>query len=113
MTISGNTISGTLHYVSDYTGFSSDDEKNDGNFLALSFIAPDDAKVVVTFIGANETSSPVTLEPDDRDCVFRISDKSSQSVKVEFSLGDENKTTTYSLTGLTLDPAPTPTEPEE
>lgn len=99
--------------MSDYTGFSSDDAKNDGNFLALSFVASDETKVVVTFVGANQTSSPITLEPGDRDCVFRISDKSSQSIKVEVSMGEESLSETYALTGLTLEPDPAPTEPEE
>ena len=109
--INETAISGTLHYVKDYTGFSSDDSSNDGNFLALTFNAPEDATVTVTFIGANTTPSPVVLEPGDRSCVFRISNKDTQSIKAEFVYGDENQTVTYTLIGLVLEEDPDP-DPE-
>ena len=88
-----------------FTGFSGEAEKQSGNYLALTFEADEDATVTVTFNGAQTTPSPVVLEPGDRDCVFRITDKSSQSISVKIEKGSESIEKTYGLTGLTLEPA--------
>lgn len=98
-------ITGTLHYVTDYTGFSGEPEKQAGNYLALKVVTdPADAKVTVEFVGGQTTPGPIDLEPDDRSLVFRISDKEAQSIKVTASKGEETITKTYGLTGLTLEP---------
>lgn len=106
MVVGDSSITGTLHYVTGFTEFSGDSDKQSGNYLALTFEADKDAKVTVTFNGGNTTSSPVVLEPDDRDCVFRISDKSTQSISVKVEKNGETIEKTYSLTGLTLEPKP-------
>lgn len=97
-------ITGTLHYVSGYTGFASDDKQN-GNFLALSFVADEDATLTVTFNNAQTTTSPVVLEPGDRDCVFRITNKDQQSLTVKVEKNGESNTKQYGLSGLTLEEA--------
>lgn len=47
----------------------------------------------------------MVLEPGDRDCVFRITDKDSQKIKVVASLDGESTEITYDLSGLVLDEA--------
>lgn len=99
-------ITGTLHYVTDYTGFSGDTEKQSGNYLALTFDATEGATLSVTLNKAQTTTSPIVLEPDDRNCVFRISDKSTQTITVKVEHGDQVVEKTYALSGLTLEPKP-------
>ena len=89
-----------------FTGFSGEPEKQSGNYLALSFEVNDEATVTVTFGNALTTPSPTVLEPGDRDCVFRISDKSTQTISVKVEMGDQKIEKTYGLSGLTLESAP-------
>ena len=96
-----------------FTGFSGETEKQSGNYLALTFEADEDATVTVTFNGAQTTPSPIVLEPDNRDCVFRITDKLSQSISVKIEKASESIEKTYTLTGLTLEPAPELEESED
>jgi len=46
-------VTGTLKYVSDYTGFSEDEELQEGNFLMLHFDAPGAESITVQLIGGN------------------------------------------------------------
>lgn len=102
--VSDSEITGTLHYVTGYTEFSGDEEKQSGNYLAFVVEpVPDDATVTVEFVGANTTIGPVELEPDDRSLVFRITDKSTQSIKITTKSGKSSTTKTYALSGLTLE----------
>lgn len=88
-------ISGTLKYVTGYTGFSGDPDLQQGNFLALHVNVPDDATVTV------KLTNTVTLD-EDRTIVLRIADKSSQTITIVVSkAGAESITKTFSLTGLT------------
>ena len=88
-------ISGTLKYVTGYTGFSGDPDLQQGNFLALHVNVPADATVTV------KLTNTVTLD-EDRTIVLRIADKSSQTITIVVSkAGAESITKTFSLTGLT------------
>ena len=101
--INGTKISGTLKYVSDYTGFSSKVADRSGNYLALHFAAPaaPDATISVEIIGGH--SGPVTLDPADNVIVLRIESTTTQSIRVIASKdGCDTVTREYSLTGLTL-----------
>lgn len=105
--VNSNAISGTLHYVTGYTGFNgSEVDEQSGNFLALDFDwAPDDGEMTVELVGGEK--GPVTLtDPDDKFCVFRITDETTQSIKVKVeTLEDGDYEHTYSLKYLTLEPA--------
>ena len=103
--IEDSKISGLLYYVTDFTGFSGEPEKQQGNFLALSFDANPDVEIKVTFINELTPQGPLVLEPGDRDCVFRITNKDTQKIKVEASLGNDYMETTYDLSELVLDEA--------
>lgn len=100
ITISGDVISGTLKYVTDYTGFSNNVAQQSGNYLALKVggvEATDD--VTVELIGGT-VGHPITLDAD-RNIVLLIAN-TDQKVKV---VVNDEETMTYKLTGLTLQSA--------
>ena len=95
-----------MNYVDGYTGFSSDESLQSGNFLAVKF----------SNIDENATSLKVGIQPSsigadlveaindpDGNAVFRVTDKDTQKVVVKISDGTHTKTQTYSLAGLTLE----------
>lgn len=96
--ISGNAITGTLHYIDDYsTAFSGDEAE--GNYLAIHASVPDVDDVTITVTVTN----PVTLDPDGI-CVCRIRDKSTQTITVVASKeGYASVTKVYTLSGLTCE----------
>ncbi len=94
-------IKGTLHYVTGYTGFSGDTEEQSGNYLALRFDVSDGATTTVQLIGGT-VKAPVTLD-SDKNCVFRITNKNTQKIKVVTTLGDDTITKTFSLAGLEIE----------
>ena len=96
--IDDHDISGTLHYVEDYTEFSSLPEQQSGNYLALKVNAPEDSTITVEVVGG--TKGPVTLD-EDKNIVLLIADEDTQSVKV--TEGTETESRTYSLKNLTLE----------
>lgn len=98
--IDGNDIYGTLHYVEDYTEFSSLPAQQSGNYLALKVNAPEDSTITVEVIGGNK--GPVTLD-DDKNIVLLIADEDTQSVQVKVKKGTETETRTYGLENLTLE----------
>lgn len=98
--IKGTDISGTLHYVEDYTNFSSEPSQQSGNYLALKVAAPDGATTTVEVVGG--TKGPVTLD-EDMNIVLLIADEQTQSVKVTVKKGTETESTIYSLKNLVLE----------
>lgn len=99
--VSGTEITGTLNYVTGYTGFNgSVVEEQEGNYLALKFdITPAVSETTVEIIGGKK--GPVTLD-EDKMFVGRITNKDTQSIKVTATSKDKTATKTYKLTGLTL-----------
>lgn len=99
--VSEDSISGTLNYVTDYTGFNSTVvEEQSGNYIALKIeTTPEDAVTTVEIVGG--TKGPVQLD-EDMMFIGRIKNKDTQSIRVVATTGDETTTKTYSLTGLTL-----------
>lgn len=100
--VGDSEITGTLHYVTDYTQFSSDSAKQKGNYLALKFDFTSGTTTTVEIVGG--TSGAVTLDAD-KNWVGLIANKDSQTIKVVATKGGMRVERTYSLTGLTLDPA--------
>ena len=94
VTIGEDSITGTLLYVDDYTGFSSNPAEQSGNYLVIHCEVNDSTPITVEVV--NGTHGPVTLDPDGI-AVLRIADKDTQSIRVVS--GDITKN--YSLTGLT------------
>lgn len=96
-------ITGTLKYVTDYTGFSSKVEEQSGNYIALKATSVSGATIKAEITGG--TSGPVTLD-DDGIIIFRVKNISQQ---VMFTATvDDNKTIMvgYDLREMTLEPAP-------
>ena len=100
--VSNGAITGTLKYVTGYTGFSGDAEEQEGNFLALKVTAVDGCTITVELINGT-VGHPVTLDSDGM-IVLRIADKSTQSVEVVATKDSISEVQRFTLTGLTLTP---------
>ena len=94
--IGTDSITGTLKYVDDYTGFSSDPEMQSGNYLVLHCTTNDSDPITVEVVGG--TSGPRTLDADGI-IVLRIADKDTQTIQVISG----NITKNYSLTNLVIE----------
>lgn len=103
--VSDGAITGTLNYVTGYEGFNGlEVEEQSGNYLALDFTAvPWPDSLTVELVGGKK--GPVALSELDDFCVFRITNKDTQTIQVVAKSGDETSTTNYSLSGLTLTPS--------
>ena len=103
VSVGGSDISGTLHYVTGYTGFSGDEAEQSGNYLALHIDTDvEDSTIRVELIGGDHGST--TLD-SDRTIIFRIKNK-SQKIKITASKeGYPTVSKTYTLGGVTLEPA--------
>lgn len=104
VTVSEDAITGTLHYVDDYTGFSSIAEEQAGNYLALKCTAIEGATITVEVV--NGTKGPVTLDPDGL-IVLRLINKDTQSIKVTATINNITETKIYSLSQMTFEPEST------
>lgn len=100
--VNDDSITGTLKYVTGYTGFNgSDPEEQKGNYLALKVEAsPEDATTTVELVGG--TKGPVELD-EDMNVVLLVKNKDTQSVKVTTTKDKKSVTKTYGLGSLTLE----------
>lgn len=92
--ISENEITGTLNYVTGYTGFSGKTEEQEGNYLAIYVDTDIDEDIYVEVV--NGFSGPIKLD-SDKIIVLRIANN-EQSVKITCG----NIVKVYSLANLTL-----------
>lgn len=101
--VGGSDITGTLKYVTGYTGFSGDPAEQQGNYLVLHIDTDvEGATIQAELIGGKH--GPVTLD-SDRTLITRISNK-SQKIKITASKeGYPTVSKTYTLAGLKLEPA--------
>lgn len=102
--VADGEISGTLNYVTGYTGFNSSNvEEQKGNYLALKLeVEPEDAVTTVELVGGTKGSA--TLD-EDMNIVLLIKDTETQTIKVTVTSDDETITEEYGLDGLTLEPS--------
>ena len=63
VTINNDTISGMLKYMTDYTGFSSNVDEQEGNYIALLFTA-DGVSINVKHSGGKNPDTPIQLDGD-------------------------------------------------
>lgn len=107
VSISNDAATGTLNYITDYTEFSSDPELQSGNFIALHWSDPDES---VTSLKVGIVPSSIGMEPQeclndpDRNGVFRVTDPSTQVIKIIQSDGTNTLTQEISLSGVTCEP---------
>ena len=103
VTVSDGKISGTLHYLDDYTGFSGDPAEQKGNYLAVVCTADEGDTIKAELIGG--VHGPVTLDPDGI-LIVRITNKDTQKLKYT-AIGTDGTTEehVFDLSGLTLEEA--------
>lgn len=102
VSVSGDTISGTLKYIDDYTGFSGDPAEQVGHFLAVECTADEGDTITLELIGG--VHGPVTLD-EDGICIIRITNPATQKLKYTATGADgSTETRIWNLTGLTLAP---------
>jgi hypothetical protein len=97
-------ISGTLKYVTGYTGFSGDEDKQSGNYLALDFTATDGATTTLQLVNAKTNIGPVNID-EDMYAVIRVSDPRKQYIIVTTTKGGETVSRTIKLGSLKLERA--------
>ena len=102
--IGSDSISGTLKYVTGYTGFSGNTEEQSGNYLALKCDGLPEADEVTFELVGGTVGHPVTLD-SDRLIVVRITDIENQYIVVTATKGGTTMSKTLYLTGLTLETA--------
>lgn len=96
-------ISGTLHYVDNYTGFSKEPTLQKGNFLAIKVTTdPKADEVSAELVGGNAGMKKLD---SDGVAIFRITNKDSQSVKILAKKGEESVTKVYALNELVCEAA--------
>lgn len=85
--VADGAVTGTLKYVTGYTGWTGDPDEQEGNYLALKFT---NATADEIWVGLDPTTHPerpmVKLDPDGI-CVFRVTDVTEQVVKVDVVTG--------------------------
>lgn len=103
LTIGANAITGTLKYVTGYTGFSSKTAEQKGNYLPLyATVNKEGAVITIEIVGG--TKGPVTLDADGL-YVGRIANN-EQSIQIKAIVGEITITKNYSLADLVLTPEP-------
>jgi len=95
--VNDDYITGTLHYVEDYTQFSENRKEQHGNYLALKFEAESGATTTVELTNSN--AGPVTLD-SDMVWVARITDQDRQTVRVITSKNGSSVTKVFGLQRL-------------
>lgn len=101
--VGSNSISGTLHYVEDYTGFSSDPALQEGNYIAIHCNVP--GLTADRYSISVSITNPVTLDADGI-YIGYVANKDSQTITVVASAsGYDSVTKTYSLSELTVESA--------
>lgn len=96
--IADGAITGTLAYVTGYTGFSGDASLQEGNYLSLKIADPDATSIKVS-IGDR---GPVEVKPDGF-IVIRLEETNlAEKIVIEDSDGVLTETVEYDISGLTL-----------
>ena len=97
-------ITGTLKYVTGYTGYSGDPAEQSGYYIALDFTATDGATTTIQMLGGASEGNPIDMSADMY-AVGRITNKRSQKIKVTTTLSGVSVSKVYSLANLVLEPA--------
>ena len=97
-----DSVSGTLHYVTEYTGFSGDPAEQEGHFLALHATHPT-ADSIAVMVHGGTVGHPVTLDSDGI-AVLRIADTKTQTIEFIATKSGVTSSVTLSLKKLVLEP---------
>ena len=104
VTIGATGISGTLKYVTGYTGFSGEEELQSGHYLVVHCDTGEDAADSITVQLINGDFGPATLD-EDGIAILRIKDKDAQALNVTAYKDGRAASRIFSLSGLVLEPA--------
>lgn len=107
--VSRTAVTGTLKYVTGYTGFNSSEAiEQEGNYLALDFSTDMDAEGATVKVElVNGTKGEIQLTyPSDMFCVFRVTDKNTQNIRVTATKDGATSTRELDLSGLVLQDKP-------
>ena len=96
-------ISGTLKYVTGYTGFSGDVSEQSGNYLALHFAVADHDDATITVKLTKGKHGEQTLDPSDNICIFRIEDAAQEIIVTATVTGYRPTTIRVPIHGLVLE----------
>lgn len=99
ISVDGNYISGTLHKL---TSGQLVTDWGEGYFVALKFDDIPDGAAVKVGLAPSQGAGFVPLD-EDRDGVFKVTDKNTQTLKVITTRNERTQTDTYYLSNLTLD----------
>ena len=102
MKVENHEISGTLHYVTGYTGFSGKPDEQEGNYLALKFETEDDEDEITVELLNGKLGHPVTLD-SDRNIVLQIGDVRKQRIRVVTTHDGNSVTELFYLNQLVLE----------
>lgn len=94
VTIEDGAVTGTLNYVTGYTGYSSDESEQEGNYLALKFESNADS-VELTYGEHSETLD------EDMNAVIRVTDV-DEPLTVTATRQGNTETMVLDFSGLTL-----------
>lgn len=99
--VEDTAITGRLLYVENFTGYSTDTAKQEGNFIALNVSASmEGADISGQVLGG---TTEVAQTPDTNgNMVFRISNADAQSIRITATKGKDSTTKVYNLSGLEL-----------
>ena len=100
ITVSNGAITGTLKYVTGYTGFSGDEAEQSGHYLAVKATAEEGAEIRAEVVGGDH--GEVTLD-EDGILIARIKNV-SQKLRFTAVTSAGTQTIVYDLSGLTLAP---------
>ena len=99
--VGSKSITGTVKYIADYSSAYGSGEDS-GNYLVLHCEVPDVEGVTLTCELVGGVHGPQTLDSDGI-CIFRVTNKSTQTIKVVASKsGYANVTKVFKLNELVL-----------
>lgn len=105
VTLNGKAFSGSLKYLDGDNAIVN--EWGAGHFLAITFAADNWNDYTSVKVGLNPSMGSGMVElighTDDLDSVFKVTDDVAQKFVVKATKGGKTTTTTYDLTGLTLE----------
>lgn len=106
--VDNDAIEGTLKYATGYTGFDSDPDLQEGNYIVVHCEVPNVEDVTIKAgLVPSASGSDLTVLDEDGIIVLRVADKSTQIVKVVASKsGCEDVTKTFDISELVCEEAP-------
>lgn len=112
LAINNGVASGTLHYISGWTEFSSKVAEQSGNYIALK-VANVPSEATVTYKLKGSSKAPVTLD-QDRNIVVICTNKPNAVLQFTVTMGEDSVVREVALSDITFEAAPqAEQEPEE